>query len=175
MGVNQEEAMSGLKEAAQEFLSHRRFAVAGVSRATQDAANVIYKRMRELKYEVYPVNPNADVVEGDRCYHSVGEAPGPLDGVVIVTHPAAAADVVAQCAAAGVPRVWIHRSIGGGSLSPEAVAACEKAGIAVLAGGCPMMHMEPVDFGHKCMRAFFTWTGKLPDGSGYHLPQHVAH
>ena len=45
--------MPGLKEAAREFLSHRRFAVAGVSRQTQDAANAIYKRMRELEYEVF--------------------------------------------------------------------------------------------------------------------------
>ena len=167
--------MSGLREAAQEFLSHRRIAVAGVSRATQDAANAIYKRMRQLGFEVFPVNPHADVVEGDRCYHSVAAVPGPIEGVVIVTPPSAAADVVAQCAAAGVPRVWIHRSIGGGSLSAEAVTACEKAGIAVLAGGCPMMFMEPVDFGHRCMRAFFTWTGKLPDGSGYRLPERIAH
>ncbi|HEX9108765.1 MAG TPA: CoA-binding protein, partial [Longimicrobiales bacterium] len=83
--------MAGLKEAAQEFLSHRRYAVAGVSRQTQDAANAIYKRMRQLGYEVFPVNPNADVVEGDRCYASVGDVPGPIDGVVVVTHPSVAA------------------------------------------------------------------------------------
>lgn len=167
--------MSGLKEAAREFLSHRRIAVAGVSRTTPDAANAIYTRMRELGYEVFPVNPHADVVEGDRCYHSVGEIPGPVEGVVIATHPTVAADVVAQCAAAGVSRVWIHRSIGEGSLSADAVAACEQAGIAVLAGACPMMFMEPVDFGHRCLRTFFSWTGKLPDGSAYRLPEQTAH
>jgi len=162
--------MKTLKEAATEFLSQRRIAVAGVSATHVDAANGIYRRMRELKYEVFAVNPNADQVEGDRCYHSLAEIPGGVDGVVVVTHPTVAASVVADCAALHIPRVWIHRSIGGGSLSAEAVATCERAGIGYLAGGCPMMFMEPVDGFHKCMRAVFGWTGRLPDGSGYELP-----
>lgn len=163
--------MPTLKEAAKEFLSHKRIAVAGVSRDKQATANAIFKRMRQLGYDAFPVNPNADEVEGVRCFHTVREIPGGVDGVLIVTHPKMAADVVADAAAAGVKRVWMHRSVGEGSLSPEAVAACEREGMAVLAGACPMMFMEPVDFGHRCMRAIFTWTGKLPDGSGYCLPQ----
>lgn len=167
--------MSALKDAATEFLTHRRLAVAGVSRGKPDAANAIYRRLRELGYQVFPVNPNADEVEGDRCYHAVSEIPGGVEGVVVATHPGAAAAVVADCAAAGVTRVWIHRAIGGGSLSADAVAACESAGIAVIAGACPMMYLEPVDVGHRCMRTVFGWMGRLPDASGYRLAEHAGH
>lgn len=60
--------MLTLKEAAQEFLAQKRIAVAGVSRQGDTAANAIYKKLRDSGYEVFPVNPNAAEVEGDRCY-----------------------------------------------------------------------------------------------------------
>ena len=43
--------------------------------------------LRERGYEVFAVNPNADEVEGDRCYHPLSEIPGGVDGVVIGTRP----------------------------------------------------------------------------------------
>jgi uncharacterized protein len=59
-----------IKEAASEFLASRRVAVTGVSRDPQNhGSNVVYRRLRERGYEVFAVNPNADEVEGEDCYH----------------------------------------------------------------------------------------------------------
>lgn len=56
--------------AASAFLAHERIAVTGVSRKAQGhGSNAVYKRLRDRGYEVFAVNPNADEVEGDRCYH----------------------------------------------------------------------------------------------------------
>lgn len=159
--------MSGLGAAAAEFLAQRRIAVAGVSRERPNAANVIYRRLRADGYVVFPVNPSADEVEGDRCYRSLAAIEGGVDGVVVGTPPAAAPAVVAECAAIGVPRVWLHRGVGPGSLSDEAVRACEAHGIAVIAGGCPMMFVQPTDFGHRCLCWLLDRLGKLPSGAGY--------
>jgi uncharacterized protein len=159
--------MATLKEAADEFLAQRRIAVAGVARDGASAANFVYRRLREAKYEVYAVNPNADEVEGDRCYRSIGEIPGGVDGVVIGTAPQASAAVVRDCVAAGVPRVWFHRSFGTGSVSREAVALADSAGLSVIAGACPMMFLQPVDLPHRCMRWVLGATGKLPDAHEY--------
>jgi uncharacterized protein len=155
--------MQELRAAAAEFLSYRRLAVCGVARDGGNPANLIYRRLRTDGYDVVPVNPSADAVEGDRCFHSVVEIPGVVEGVVIATPPDAALTVVEECVAAGVPRVWIHRSFGAGSVSEEAVAACAAAGIGVIAGACPMMFLEPVDLGHRCMRWLLGATGKLPE------------
>lgn len=57
--------MLTLKEVAQNFLAQKRIAVAGVSRSGAAAANAVYKKLRDSGYEVFPVNPNADKVEGD--------------------------------------------------------------------------------------------------------------
>jgi predicted CoA-binding protein len=144
------------------FLAGRRFAVAGVSRKGDVAANAVFRKLAKAGFEVLPVNPNADDVEGVACYPDIAAVPGPLDGVVIATHPAASADVVRQCAAAGVKQVWFHRSFGAGSVSDDAVAECRRLGIEAIVGGCPLMFCEPVDFGHRCMRWWLQRKGRVP-------------
>lgn len=163
-----------LTEVANEFLSHRRIAVAGVARTQPNAANVIYKRLRAAGYQVFACNPNADEVEGDRCYHSVADIEVQIDGMVIATHPDAALSVARECVLRGVPRVWVHSAVGNGSYSAEAVQCCEEHGIAVIDGGCPMMFIQPVDFGHRCIRWVLGVTGKLPDGRKYGMAEQTA-
>ena len=82
--------------------------------------------------------------------------------MVIVTRPESADEIVRQCADLGVTRVWMHRSFGQGSVSQSAVDFCHEHNIPVIAGGCPMMFCQPVDFGHKCMRWVLRITGGLP-------------
>jgi predicted CoA-binding protein len=151
-----------LKEMVDGFLSERRVAVAGVSRGTGSAANPIYRRLRDAGYEVFPVNPNATTVEGDRCYPDVRSIPGGVGAVMVATHPGQSAAVVRECAELGVKHVWLHRSFGAGSVSDDAVEAGRKAGLEVIAGACPMMYLAPVDFGHRCIRFVLGVTGKLP-------------
>ena len=151
-----------LSQAAAAFLAEKRFAVAGVSRGGDAPANLIFKKLKVSGREVYAVNPNADSVEGDRCYGSLADLPEPPDAVMVATHPDQAIEIAQQCKAAGVRRVWFHRSIDGGSFSPEAAALCEAYGATVIPGGCPMMHLGPVDVAHRCMRAVLSLTGALP-------------
>jgi uncharacterized protein len=150
-----------LREAAEEFLAQKRIAVAGVSRDPKQPANLIYRRLRDTGHEVFAVNPNAAEVEGDACYAAVTQIPDGVDGVVVVTPADAAPAVVADCAAAGVPRVWLHRGMGPGSSSEEAVAACRHYGIAVIPGGCPNMFGATSDAGHRCMLRVLQVTGKV--------------
>ena len=155
--------MHTLREAADEFLAQHQIAVAGVSRDSKQPANLIYRRLRDTGHEVYAVNPSAGEVEGgERCFPSVSAIPAKLDGVVVVTPPEATTAVVKDCAAAGVPRVWIHRGMGPGSTSDEAVDYCRDHGISVIPGGCPNMFGATSDPGHRCMRVALSLTGKLP-------------
>jgi len=154
--------MITLHEAADEFLAQRRIAVAGVSRDCKQSANLIYRRLRDTGHETFAVNPNAEAVEGDRCYASVRDIPDGVDGVVVVTTPEESVAVVADCAAAHVPRVWLHRGIGPGSSSAEAARFCREHDISVIPGGCPNMFGATSDPAHKCMCAMLRMTGKIP-------------
>jgi predicted CoA-binding protein len=155
--------MPTIKEAASEFLAHRRVAVTGVSRHPEThGSNVVYKRFRERGYEVFPVNPNADEVEGDRCYHDLRSIPGGVEAVVIGTRPEIAEETVRECADLGIAHVWMHRGPGGGGVSEEAADYGRNHGLTVIDGGCPCMFGPTADFGHKVMRSVFTLTGNVP-------------
>jgi predicted CoA-binding protein len=54
------------------------------------------------------------------------------------------AGIVRQALERHVPRVWLHKGLGAGALSEEAVALCRGAGIEVVEGACPLMFLEPV-------------------------------
>jgi len=155
--------MATLPTPVADFLSGRRFAVAGVSRHPgQAAANGVYRKLKASGYEVVPVNPNAAEVEGVKCYPDLLSIPGPVDGLMFVAPPTVATQLVRQCAERGVKQVWLHRSFGQGSVSPEAVEECRAKGINCIVGGCPLMYCQPVDVGHKCMRWLLALRGRVP-------------
>lgn len=154
--------MLTMQEAVRAFLAQKAIAVAGVSRSGADAANAIYCKLRSLGYQVFAVNPNAATVEGDPCYPNLKSIPQAVDGVVIVTRPEIAEQIVRECADLGISRVWMHRSFGQGSVSPKAVDFCREHGIIVIPGGCPLMFCEATDFGHRCMRWVLNISGGLP-------------
>ena len=155
--------MTAIKEAAAEFLNHRRVAVTGVSRTGKDhGSNVVYKRLRDRGFEVFAVNPNADEVEGDRAYHDLRSIPGGVEAVVIGTRPEIADDTMRECAELGIKHVWMHRGPGAGSVSESATQYGREHDISVIDGGCPCMFGPTADFGHKAMRLVFTLTGNVP-------------
>ena len=155
--------MSGLKTSATAFLESRRIAVTGVSRTGKGhGANVVYTRLRERGYEVVAVNPNAREVEGDPCYPDLASIPGGVQAVVVATRPDHAEATVRECVQLGIDKVWMHRSVDKGSVSQEAAELGRRAGIDVIAGGCPLMFPPVSDPGHRVLRAVCTLTGAVP-------------
>jgi uncharacterized protein len=152
-----------LKDAAAGFLLSRRIAVTGVSRTPQGhGGNVVYQRLKERGYEVFAVNPNADEVEGDRCYHDLRSIPGGVEAVVICTRPDAAEETMRECASLGIEKVWMHRSFGAGSVSAAATGFGRTHGITVIDGGCPLMFDPASDGAHKAFRFVCTLAGTAP-------------
>ena len=155
--------MQTIKEAAADFLSHKRIAVTGVSRnAGSHGSNAVYQRLRQRGYEVFAINPNADEVEGDICYHDLKSIPGGVEAVVIGTRPDHAEGTMRECDELGIKNVWMHRAFGGGSVSEAATRYGREHGMTVIDGGCPLMFEPCSDPGHKVMRFVFTTTGKVP-------------
>jgi predicted CoA-binding protein len=158
--------MPAIKEAAAEFLTHKRVAVTGVSRTPgSHGSNVVYQRLKERGYDVYAVNPNADQVEGDPAYPDLTSIPGGVEAVVIGTRPDRAQGTVEECERLGIKDVWMHRSFGGGSVSEDAAEYGRRHGLTVIDGGCPLMFEPASDPGHKVIR----WVCRM----NHHMPSKV--
>ena len=153
--------MRSVKEAASTFLANKRVAVTGVSRTPKThGSNTVYRRLRERGYDVFAVNPNANEVEGDRCYEDLRSIPGGVDAVVIGTRPEIAEGTVRECAELGIKHVWMHWGGGASSVSAAATEYGRQHGITVIDGGCPLMFGPTADFGHKVMRVVLA--GRVP-------------
>ncbi len=155
--------MDTIKQAATDFLATKRVAVTGVSSNPKGhGSNVVYQRLRQRGYQVFAVNPNAESIEGELAYPDLSSIPGGVDSVVIGTRPETADATMAECAELGIKHVWMHRSMGAGSVSATATAYGRSHGITVIDGGCPLMFGPTADGGHKAMCWLLTLTGKVP-------------
>jgi predicted CoA-binding protein len=158
-----QQQMQKISDAAAEFLALKRVAVTGVSRTPGNhGSNVVYQRLRDRGYEVFAVNPHADAVEGDVCYHSLAAIPGGVEAVVIATRPERAEATMRECAELGIKHVWMHRLMGAGSVSATATAYGREHGITVIDGGCPLMFPPTSDGGHRVLRWVSTLAGNAP-------------
>ena len=64
-----------------EFLQAKRLAVVGVSRSPQKFGTAVYTELKTRGFEVYGVNPHMETILGDKCYPSLGDLAGKIDGV----------------------------------------------------------------------------------------------
>jgi predicted CoA-binding protein len=146
------------KAAVNKFLSQRKLAVIGVSRNKKKFGSLVYRELKARGYRVFAVNPNAESVEGDRCYAGIRELPEPVDGLVAVVPPAAAEEIVREAYAAGIKNVWLQQ----GAESERTVRFCREKGINCVYGQCILMFLEPVRFPHSLHRWVWKRVGRFP-------------
>lgn len=126
------------EELIEEFVDQRVWAVVGASTNTEKYGYRVFRVLRGSGYTVYPVNPNCTEIEGVPCYPTVAALPERPAVVDLVVPPAVGLEVVRQCAAAGIERVWFQP----GAESPENVALARAFGLKVVADACAMVRRK---------------------------------
>jgi len=137
------------------FALAKTLAVVGVSRSKAGFGRSLFSHLKRKGYRVYPVNAQADAVDGERCFHRLDDLPEIVEGVVTVVPPSATEKVVEDCGRLGIRRVWMQQ----GSESPSAIARCRDLGIATVAGECLIMHTGG-GFPHSVHRLIWKALGK---------------
>jgi hypothetical protein len=145
-----------------DFLAHRRIAFVGVSRNGSDFSRHLFRDWRARGYDLVPVHPSAREVDGVPCYGRVRDVPGGVEAAFLMTPPAATEAVVADCAAAGVREIWMHRGAGRGAVSPRAVDFCREQGMTVIPGACPYMFLRGTAWFHGVHGLVLRLLGRRP-------------
>jgi predicted CoA-binding protein len=145
------------KTVVEDFIAQKALAVVGVSRGGQKFGNMAYRELKAKGYQLYPIHPSAETLEGDRAYKDFGSLPEKVGGALIVVPPAQTEKVVQEADAAGITRVWMQQ----GSESEAAIRFCQENGIAEVHGECIMMFAGK-NFFHKPHRWVWGMLGKLP-------------
>lgn len=145
------------KEVIEKFMNAKSLAVVGVSRNQGKFGNAIFKDLKARGYKVYPVNPKADTVEGEKCYPTLASLPQKPEGVVFVVPPAQTEKMVDEVIAQGINQVWLQQ----GSESVAAVQKLKSNGTTVIEGLCIMMFMKDRAFFHSFHRWIMEVFGAL--------------
>jgi predicted CoA-binding protein len=140
-----------------EFLEPKKFAFIGLSRDPKKFSRSIFKELLAKGYDMYPVNPNMDDVEGVRCYHDVSDLPESVKHGLFMTPKANTAGAVEKAIHHGFTHLWIQQ----GAETKEAAEAARQSGVKLVNGACIMMHANPGGV-HKFHRILSKLFGAFP-------------
>jgi len=117
-----------------DFLKQKRFAVIGSFRNKEKFAYRILVDLMKRGFEVFPVNPRLNEVEGRVCYKTISDIPGGVDVANIVTPPSATEGILKECLQKSITRVWLQP----GAESPAVIQFCHDNDIKIIHSMCVM-------------------------------------
>ena len=128
-----------IQELIERFLDRKSvFAVVGASRDPQKYGYQVYRDLKNAGYAVYPVNPNAEKILGDKCYPGLKNLPISPDVANVVVPPKVTEQIVKTCKKLGITKVWMQP----GSESETAIRFCAENSIDVVSGVCVMIERK---------------------------------
>jgi hypothetical protein len=112
-------------------MSRPSVAVLGASADRRKFGNKSVRAHRKSGYDVYPVNPKADVIEGLKSYRALAEIPVErLDRITVYLAPEIALKVLPEIIEKSADEVWFNP----GSESDRLLARSRELGLNVIAG-----------------------------------------
>lgn len=100
-------------------------AVVGASADRRKFGNKAVRAFARQGYDVKPIHPVADRIEGLAAYPSVAAVPGPVEMVTMYVPPEVGIGLLPEIAAKGPAELWVNP----GAESPEFLARAEALGL----------------------------------------------
>lgn len=101
---------------------HPTVAIIGASTDRNKFSNKSIHAHRQAGYDVYPVNPKEETIEGLKCYKSVLGIPVALDRVSLYLPPAVGVKVLDDIAKKGCKELWVNPGAESSELMEKAEA-----------------------------------------------------
>jgi predicted CoA-binding protein len=126
-------------------MSRPTIAIVGASVDRSKFGNKAVRAYAGQGYEVYPIHPTADSIEGHKAYHSVAGTPvSAFDRISVYLPPAISIRVLPDLAAKPAREVWFNP----GADDPTVIAQARALGLNVVIG-CSIVDVgvNPADLG----------------------------
>jgi len=111
-------------------MGNQRIAIVGASTNREKFGNKSVRAYQRAGWEVFPVHPSADSIEGLKVYASLDEVPGELDRISVYLPPAITHGLLGEFATKGAGDIWFNP----GASNPGVSAAARDAGLPVVDG-----------------------------------------
>lgn len=112
----------------EKMLEMKKWAVVGAHQKPDKYGNMIYRKLKLRGYEVYPVNPFFDEIEGDTCYKNLTSIPVKPEVIDMVVGPDKAKAVIEEAAMLGIEYIWFQP----GTYNEEVLDLAKRLGLQVV-------------------------------------------
>ena len=89
-------------------MAMKNWAVVGATDKKDKFGYKIYKRLKEYDYNVYPVNPSLDQIDGDKCYPNLNSIDAKIEVVDMVVNSSIGLEVMKDVKNKGIEYVWLQ-------------------------------------------------------------------
>lgn len=121
----------------QELLELKNWAVVGSTHDTSKWAYKVFHKLKSRGYNVYPVNPKQDEVDGVKCYHSLKDIEASIDVISLIVNPKVGMEVVDQAKEKDIKNIWCQP----GAESQELIEKAKAYGINIIYNECVLVEL----------------------------------
>lgn len=129
------------------LMTAQTIASVGISSNPEKESQRVAWYLQEQGYRIFPVNPTATEILGERVYASLSEIPAAVDVVQIFRKPEDVPPVVEEAIKIGAKVVWMQEGI----VNEEAARMAEQAGLQVVMDACMRAAHRHFNIGPKPM------------------------
>lgn len=119
---------------------YKKIAVVGVSRDISKDSRVVYEYLKSHGFTVYPVNPNVDEIDGQKCYASIIDIPDKIDIVDIFRPSSEVMPIVEDAVRKKAKVVWMQLGI----VNEEAAELARNNGLEAVMDKCMMVEHRKI-------------------------------
>lgn len=109
-------------------------AVVGATQKKEKYGYKVYKALKDHQYEVYPVNPFYDEIDGEKCYKNLSSLPKIPEVLDIIISPDKSGHFIKEASTLGCEFIWFQP----GAESDYLINLLQDLGLKVISNVCAM-------------------------------------
>ena len=147
------------KKDIEMFLEGNSFALCGLSRSGKNFSNMLFNKMVELNYSVYPINPNAELIENTKVLDSLHNLPKECNRVILLTPKNEGMNIIKEAIDIGIHNIWVQQ----GAENQEIIEFSKNnPEYNIIYGYCLWMFISPSGFPHNLHKGILKILNKYP-------------
>ena len=115
-----------------KIFAMKNIAVVGMSPKEQRPSNYVAMYMDDKGYDIIPVNPSQQNIQGKKCYPSLLDIPVKVDIVNVFRQSQFAASITKEAVSIGAKAMWLQDGV----ISDEAYNIARTAGLLFVMNDC---------------------------------------
>lgn len=108
-------------------------AIVGISRNKYKDSYFVGRYLKKAGYTIFPVNPGADEILGEKAYPDLKSIPAPIDAVDVFIKPEYVREVVDQALEVKPKVIWLQLGTGN---HPGEIKKAKNAGVMMVQNRC---------------------------------------